>query len=39
MMVEEGGNMFLISSNANYNIPWVSEIESKVRQGNTTGFE
>ena len=38
-MVEEGGNMFLISSNANYNIPWVSEIELKVRQGNTAGFE
>ena len=38
-MVEEGGNMFLIPRNANYNIPWVSEIESKIRQGNTTGFE
>ena len=37
-MVEEGGNMFLISSNANYNIPWVSEIESKVKQGNTTAI-
>ena len=38
-MVQEGGILFLISSNDNYNIPWVSEIESKVIQGNTTGFE
>ena len=38
-MVEEGGNMFLISSNANYNIPWVSEIALKVKYGNIAGFE